>query len=139
MAAEWRLFPAAHVSPCPLLDAFQQQRFTRARHNATGGLVPRFIGADVVRSKFSPRRLLSLLAGRTLLLLGDSVTEQCATRKKYSAGVAFDRGARARLASSQALSRHRVCTAWRGRRDANVVAAQCGGGRALQDALVPPL
>ena len=53
---------------CPLLDAFQHARYRRARLNASSSVPP--------DPGFSPRRLLTLLAGRTLLLLGDSVTEQ---------------------------------------------------------------
>lgn len=58
---------------CPLLDAHWLRRHRRSgRQPAPGQFVPR----SCALAEFSPRALLENLAGRTLALVGDSLTEQ---------------------------------------------------------------
>jgi len=71
----WNLVEAPQAS-CPLFGAHLSTRHHERRLNATGGLLPRYADGAVHRASFSAKRLLSQLAGRTLLLLGDSVSEQ---------------------------------------------------------------
>lgn len=67
--ASWQL------ASCPLLDRHYTSKHAKARANASSSSGPHLCSR---RSSSNPpaRRLLSLLAGRTLLLLGDSVSEQ---------------------------------------------------------------
>ena len=75
MATKWSLVAASPLA-CPLLDSHLMARHESRRTNATGaGFFPQYSGDETART-FTARRLLNLLAGRTLVLLGDSVTEQ---------------------------------------------------------------
>ena len=80
---DWRLLPA-HDSAraleqfyrCPLIDAKYVEKMRRARLNATGGLLPRYACRSAPVLELRTRRLLALLKGRTLVMVGDSVMEQ---------------------------------------------------------------
>jgi hypothetical protein len=61
---------------CPLLDPPYVTRMQRARLRASEGRLPVFEPSTCRLSRFNAHGMLKLLAGRTLLFLGDSVTEQ---------------------------------------------------------------
>ena len=80
IAGEWKLRPATafirRFFTCPLLDSKFVGRMRDGRRNATGLQLPRFFPTSCSLPRFSARALLSLLAGRTLVIVGDSVSEQ---------------------------------------------------------------
>ena len=77
----WQYQPAANFIRrfygCPLLDAAYVSQHRHARLNASAGLLtlPRFSSCSSP-PRFDAQRFLDRLAGRTLALVGDSVTEQ---------------------------------------------------------------
>ena len=77
----WQYQPASNFIRrfygCPLLDAAYVSQHRHARLNASGGslTLPRFSSCSSP-PRFDARQFLDRLAGRTLALVGDSVTEQ---------------------------------------------------------------
>ena len=77
----WQYQPASNFIRrfygCPLLDAAYVSQHRHARLNASGGslTLPRFSSCSSP-PRFDAQRFLDRLAGRTLALVGDSVTEQ---------------------------------------------------------------
>ena len=76
----WRTIRAPQVleqfAGCPLLDERYVKRMHLARLKSTDLMVPHFSPSACQMPSFDTKRLLRLLAGRTLVVVGDSVSEQ---------------------------------------------------------------